>query len=306
MLHSQSVGSMLVILGLLACSSSEKKLAEPTAQETKVSSAALEKPELATAEPSETSTQPKDSVPATSSTAVTEQPHPIESKTEPHWGYKGAFGPQFWSSLHTSFELCKAGKEQSPIDLVWKKPLASGSVAVADYAATGVRLIARAQNLMFEVAAGSKLNYNGKDYALKDFVFHNPSEHSLSGRNFPLELQLRHQAESGEILQLAVFFQEGESNALIQKLWDAIPREKNQAVSIEPLGASLAALLPTSTTHYVYRGSLTQPPCTEAVTWLVFNSPLTASKAQIEAFKALYQDNVRPVQALGERKYFNY
>jgi carbonic anhydrase len=61
------------------------------------------------------------------------------------------------------------------------------------------------------------------------------------------------------------------------------------------------ALLPAARTSYRYDGSLTTPPCSEGVKWVVMTTPIQLSKEQVAAFTTIIRDNNRPVQALNGR-----
>ena len=64
---------------------------------------------------------------------------------------------------------------------------------------------------------------------------------------------------------------------------------------------SAADLLPGDLTSYRYSGSLTTPPCSEGVRWIIMSTPIEASQAQIEALRAIISNNNRPVQPLHGR-----
>ncbi|MAF91194.1 MAG: carbonate dehydratase [Bdellovibrionaceae bacterium] len=274
--------SFCLILGLGACGSSEKK--EEIVQEP------MKKEEASKKDNAEAKPEMKK--------------EPVEKAT--HWSYKGAFGPQFWGNLDTKYELCKSGKQQSPIDLVWKRPKKSGSLVEIAYKETALKTMDSGHSIVYPVDPGSMLMHNGKAYDLKMFHFHSPSEHSLSGKNFPLEMQLVHIAQDGQFSIVSVFFKVGAENAMLAKMWANIPAEKKQVKVDNDFLYTPSVLLPNAKTHYNYIGSLTAPPCSENVNWIVMNTPLEASKAQIDAYKALYKDNNRPAQSLGGRDYNNY
>lgn len=271
--------AVLAAFGLSACGSSEKK-EEMSKKEQVVMEAKKEAPKP---------------VPA---------PKPMVKKT--HWGYTGAFGPQFWGNLDTKFSMCKDGKEQSPINLVWSKPKASGSSIALAYKETKLNIVDNGHTIKFNVDAGSMLSYNGMNYELKEFHFHSESEHQLSGKSFPLEMQLVHTDASGKMAIIGVFFKEGKENPMFKNLFAKVPAEKNKLMSDASFIYTASVLMPAKLHHYAYLGSMTKPPCTEGVSWIVLNTPVEVSKAQIDKFKALYSKNNRPVQPTNGRQYSNY
>lgn len=77
------------------------------------------------------------------------------------------------------------------------------------------------------------------------------------------------------------------------------------------LSITLKSLLPSDIdTYYTYRGSLTTPPCSEAVTWIIFTNPIPISFKQLNKFRSLSNgedilgDNFRKLQDLGKRKLY--
>ena len=62
-----------------------------------------------------------------------------------------------------------------------------------------------------------------------------------------------------------------------------------------------AKLLPAKRSYYEFEGSLTTPPCSEGVRWLVLKEPVTLSRQQLDAFRKLYPRNARPTQPLNSR-----
>jgi carbonic anhydrase len=79
-----------------------------------------------------------------------------------------------------------------------------------------------------------------------------------------------------------------------------MPEEEGPPVTADP-AIDPNRLLPEQQTFYHYEGSLTTPPCTQTVDWLVFTHPIEAAKADIARFAKLYPMNARPVQKLDRR-----
>jgi carbonic anhydrase len=148
---------------------------------------------------------------------------------------------------------------------------------------------------------GNWLGYNKAWYELKDFHFHAPSEHTLTGVNTAMEMHLEHEAETNRVAVISVMLQLGADNPFLDRFWGALPAEANgKAVWSGEL--SILDALPEDRSFYTYEGSLTTPPCSETVSWLVMKTPLTVSKAQVEKFVKLFGGPTnRPVQALNGR-----
>jgi carbonic anhydrase len=95
---------------------------------------------------------------------------------------------------------------------------------------------------------------------------------------------------------VAVLMEKGAENPFIQTLWSYLPLEKNEDVSPPNVVVDPSLFLPADRSYYTYMGSLTTPPCTENVQWLVMKQPVQVSPEQIAIFSRLYRNNARPVQ----------
>lgn len=220
------------------------------------------------------------------------------------WGYTGETGPEHWAGMNADYASCQSGQMQSPIDLKWHKPVKGGSVAVAFKPAKAfVSDNGHAIQVGFDSAGHVK--FKGKTYELTQAHFHSPSEHTLSGKQFPLEVHFVNKDADGKMLVLAAFYNEGKENPVVAKIWNAIPNPPAPASSND-LQLNTHEMLPPMKTYYEYKGSLTVPPCTEDVQWVVFNSPMSVSKAQIEALHHFHDGNARPTQSLNGRKVVNH
>jgi carbonic anhydrase len=241
--------------------------------------------------------------------AVVEEPaSPQPTATEPipaptyAWDYEGEKNADNWASLNPGNALCATGKKQSPINLAWRKPNKKAPRMDFSYTATPAvaDLSSPVPTLKFNGA--NQLLLNGKVYNLDRIEFHSPSEHQLSKNAMSMEIQFIHKAVSGDaMVGLAIFAIEGRENSLLNDVW-------NHFANPTPAGMSFDAspLIPPQKTHYHYMGSLTSPPCSESVEWVVFNTPTELSKEQIMAFRSKFAANSRPVQNLNGRKITNY
>ncbi|WP_019341760.1 carbonic anhydrase [Stutzerimonas stutzeri] len=215
-----------------------------------------------------------------------------------HWGYSGESGPENWAKLTPEFSAC-GGKNQAPVDL-------SGFVEAEltplqlSYSAGASNVVNLGYTVQVVYEPGSHLTLDGKDYELLQFHFHMPSENLIKGQSYPLEGHLVHADKDGNLAVLALMFKTGEHNAALARLWDNPPAD-GQTQQIAPM-ASVSELLPDDLDYYRFSGSLTTPPCTEGVRWLVLKQPLVASEEQIQALtKAVGHANNRPPQPLNSR-----
>lgn len=223
---------------------------------------------------------------------------------EKHWGYNGETGPEHWAGMKTEYATCQSGQIQSPIDLKWHKPVKGSALAVTYKPAKSfVADNGHAIQVTFDSAGHVK--FDGKTYDLVQAHFHSPSEHTLSGKQYPLEIHFVNKDADGKLLVLGAFYNEGKENAMVAKILNAIPNPPAPASSTD-LQIKTQDMLPSMKTYYEYKGSLTTPPCTEGVQWVVFNSPMTVSKAQIETLHHFHDGNSRPTQALNGRRVINH
>ena len=212
------------------------------------------------------------------------------------WEYTGVTAPDTW-------QLCSAdcgGQAQSPVDIANAVADNNLNALVADYQAAPIGLRNNGHTIQFDYGAGSTLNVNGEDYELLQFHFHALSEHTVSGQQYPLEVHLVHQNAAGALAVVGVFFEPGSDNAFLENFAGNLPASENDTYDSADM-VNPEDMLPTDDGYYTYDGSLTTPPCSEVVTWLVMKSPVEASSGQIQEMQDVLQNNYRPVQALNGR-----
>ena len=210
------------------------------------------------------------------------------------WSYEGVTGPRHWGKLDAKFALCDQGKRQSPIDIrdgikVDLEPIRF------HYRPTPVRVVNNGHTIQVEVPDGMSMRVGGRDYQLRHFHFHRPSEERIDGMAFDMVIHLVHRDYDDNLAVIAVLLEAGGEHPVIQTLWNHLPLEVGDRVAVaQPI--DLNELLPAYRGYYTYMGSLTTPPCSEGVLWLVFKQPLMVSPQQIATFARLYRNNARPIQ----------
>jgi carbonic anhydrase len=218
----------------------------------------------------------------------------------PHWGYSGHEGPEHWGELAPAFSACSAGKNQSPVNLTGMVEGDLPGIEV-NYQTGGTEVLNNGHTIQVNYAPGSTINVADHEFELKQFHFHSPSETTIGGRSYPLEGHFVHADKDGNLAVIAVMFKEGETNAELEKAWAQMPGNAGEKqVLSSPVNAN--TLLPSSYDYYRFNGSLTTPPCSEGVWWLVMKQSETASKEQIERFAhTMHHANNRPVQPINAR-----
>lgn len=215
-----------------------------------------------------------------------------------HWGYSGETGPEHWGSLAPEFKMCGEGKKQSPINITGT---VKGDLPELkfNYDDSDLHLVNNGHTIKADYSSGSSINVGGDIYNLLQFHFHSKSENAIEGELFPMEAHLVHANAAGKLAVVGVMFKEGEANPLLEKLWQYTPSKANSTMSVSG-SIKVTDLLPKSPAYYAFTGSLTTPPCTEGVRWMVLKQPVTASKEQIAKFRKFFgdHDTNRPVQPL--------
>jgi carbonic anhydrase len=158
-------------------------------------------------------------------------------------------------------------------------------------------IIDNGHTIQVSVDRGSTLTLAEGEFHLKQLHFHMPSEHRLKGASFPMEVHFVHQADDGRFAVLAAFVSPGAENAQFASILEHVPATKGEHAHPDGVVLELGTHLPPTTRVLEYAGSLTTPPCTEGVLWLVLSETrVTASQAQLDAFAARIAPNNRPIQ----------
>ncbi len=216
-----------------------------------------------------------------------------------HWSYEGEGGPNRWSRLRPDYSLCETGQRQSPIDIhegirVDLEPIKF------DYHNSMFRIIDNGHTVQVNVGEGNTISIMGRTYRLVQLHFHRPAEERIEGRGFEMVMHMVHQDDAGRLAVVAVLIEPGAEHPLIQTFWNNLPLETNLELAPTTL-IDVNKLLPETRTYYTYMGSLTTPPCTEGVLWMVLKQPLQMSPEQILIFSRLYRNNARPIQPANGR-----
>lgn len=228
----------------------------------------------------------------------------------PVWHYEGPEGPANWGTLSPAFAACREGRAQSPIDISNPSPGGSLPALKATFKPATLRVvhhehmadgINNGHTIQINYSEGDTLTAGDKAYQLVQYHFHAPSEHTVDGRHFPMEMHMVHKAADGHLAVIGVFIDEGQHNAAFDPVWGNLPSGKGVETHLTGVKVDVDQLLPASRTTYRYEGSLTTPPCSEGVKWFVMTTPISLSATQIGQFTAIIKGNNRPVQPLNGR-----
>ncbi len=244
-----------------------------------------------------------------SETASTPQTTPQTAQADPYWDYESAGGPSAWGQISPKYATCGAGQSQSPIDISTTS-VAELPPLQAQYRSVSLHIVHHAHKAdVVNTGHTIQINYPDADslsvgtetFGLLQYHFHSPSEHTVNGRHSPMEMHMVHKSAAGNLAVVGVFIEEGAPNAAFDPVWANLPAVKGSEQHLEDVKVDVNQLLPIVRTTYRYDGSLTTPPCSESVKWLVMTTPIQLSATQIGTFRAIIQGNNRPVQPLNGR-----
>ncbi|MGB3642024.1 MAG: carbonic anhydrase [Rivularia sp. (in: cyanobacteria)] len=223
-----------------------------------------------------------------------------KEKGKSSWGYIGEKGPENWGTLSEDFYACQSGASQSPVNLQSAVDADLPPLKI-NYKDTPLRIINNGHTIKVNYQPESILTLDGEPYELLQFHFHHPSEHKVDGVALPMELHLVHKNKKGDLAVVGVFLKKGESNPTLQKIWRSLPIKENREQTVSNVNINAADLLPENKDYYRYFGSLTTPPCSETVNWIVLKEPVEISLQQVKKFAQIFPMNARPVQIVKRR-----
>jgi carbonic anhydrase len=216
-----------------------------------------------------------------------------------HWSYDGDTGPANWGKINSAWAKCGTGTRQSPIDLRDGMKVDLEQIAF-DYRSSGFNVIDNGHTVQVGVGLGNYITVGNRTYELQQLHFHRPSEEKINGRGTEMVVHLVHKDGEGNLAVIAVLLERGASNPMIQTVWNNLPLEKHTLVN-PVVALDVNEILPKKREYFTFMGSLTTPPCTENVLWLVMKQPMQASPAQMALFSRMYPLNARPIQMSGGR-----
>jgi carbonic anhydrase len=237
--------------------------------------------------------------------AVTKQANEVKSEA-----------PDALTKTETGYALPRFddGLAQSPINILSanteKEPNHKLAIAFNDDI-NGIENLGHTIQLSF--TGGNSFTVNGKTYKFKQLHFHTPSEHLIDGMTFPMEMHVvsvskdPKDSTKPEYLVLAMLFKMGQENKFIKEFLNAIPPEENKKLELSPGVVKLKDLFAGVTKndlepYYHYKGSLTTPPYTETVDWIIRKYIFEASPEQVAGIEKMEGNNARHVRALNNRK----
>jgi len=215
-----------------------------------------------------------------------------------HWSYEGADGPANWGSLDPSFTACADGSAQTPIDILNPVPTDLPD-PLFNYVPGKAEITNNGHTIHVGATPGSSMVVNGKTYQFLQAHFHAPSEHTIAGKSYPAEVHFVHKADDGSLAVVGVMLTVGGAD---NPAWSSFVKGlPTQVGETKTATFDWLSMYPADHQTIRYDGSLTTPPCSEGVSWLVMSTPVEISDAQLKDFEAAYNGNNRPIEPLNGR-----
>ena len=217
-----------------------------------------------------------------------------------HWGYEGQEKPENWGKLSPEYSTCENGKNQSPINIDHALKTEHENLKFS-FKPSKQEIINNGHTVQVNVSGDNQLILDDQIFTLQQFHFHTPSENTIKGKSYPMEAHFVYKNKDGELTVVALMFNNGEANPEIAKAWQQMPTEIDNKTILEKT-VDIKTLFPKKLDYYRFSGSLTTPPCSEGVRWIVLEQAVTASDEQIQKFHSImHHNNNRPVQSLNGR-----
>ncbi|CAI9776465.1 unnamed protein product [Fraxinus pennsylvanica] len=218
-------------------------------------------------------------------------------------------GPAHWGEIKPEWSMCNSGSVQSPIDLLNERVEVVSHLGRLhrDYKPSNATVINRGHDLMlrWEAGAGS-VQINGTVYQLKQCHWHSPSEHTLNGKRFDMEVHLVHESMDNRTAVLGIMYKIGRPDSFLSMMKQdlkAIVDTHNVERAVGIIDPKLIKL--GSRKYYRYIGSLTVPPCTQDISWTIVRKVRTVSREQVKLIREAVHDesetNARPIQPINQR-----
>jgi carbonic anhydrase len=226
-----------------------------------------------------------------------------KSHAKPHWSYSGKTGPSHWGAMLSKYSACSKGTRQSPINISKATDTELRPLSFKYRRSKKLTILNNGHAIQINQRKGSLLFIDDAEFDLLQIHFHSPSEHTINGESFPMEAHFVHRDKDGNLGVVSLMLKVGAHNATLGKIWKVMPKtKKKERLS---LGYNIAELLPADKSYYKYAGSLTTPPCTENVTWIVLKTPIEIDSTQLKTYRAIMHHTNRPLQKRNSRAILN-
>ncbi|MEX8497073.1 MAG: carbonic anhydrase [Leptothrix ochracea] len=227
--------------------------------------------------------------------------HAAHAMHHAHWEYVNAHetGPGHWGDLDHAFEECSKGVHQSPVNID-KTVKAALPALEFSYSSIAPVILNNGHTVQVNLPSGQKLKVGDQSYELLQFHFHTPSEEAISNKHAPMVAHFVHKNADGKLGVVALLIDIGKEPSALDAVFDHLPRP-GEKITVDDLSLDLAAALPKGLGYYNLEGSLTTPPCSEGVNWMILKEHATLTRAHVRAFQHIFHANARPTQPVNDR-----
>ncbi|KAK7267865.1 hypothetical protein RIF29_20545 [Crotalaria pallida] len=237
----------------------------------------------------------------------------VEHESEFDYIERSEKGPSHWGDMKKEWAICKNGKMQSPIDISSRKATMALELGELKkyYKPQNATIANRGHDIVLKWKGDAGfIIIDGTKFFLQQCHWHSPSEHTINGRRYDLELHMVHDSLNpngkNRFAVVAVLFRIAQPDTTLSKLSKYI-----ESMVDEEAEKSIGVIDPSEikmggNKYYRYMGSLTVPPCSEGVIWSINEKILSVSWAQVKLLREAVHDhadrNARPVQPLNQRR----
>uniref|UniRef100_A0A2N9GWM6 Carbonic anhydrase n=1 Tax=Fagus sylvatica TaxID=28930 RepID=A0A2N9GWM6_FAGSY len=233
----------------------------------------------------------------------------VEDEHEFDYGEKSEKGPARWGELRPEWSSCGHGTMQSPIDMLNERVEVVSHLGrlKRNYKPSYATLKNRGHDMMMKWEGGAGyIQINDTQYVLQQCHWHSPSEHTINGRRFDLEVHMVHESSDGKIAVVGIMYKIGRPDSFLSSMMDHLAaitdttEAENEVGVVDPRDIKMG-----SRKYYRYKGSLTVPPCTENVSWTMVGKVRTVTQEQVKLLRVAVHDdsatNARPLQPINKR-----
>ncbi len=229
------------------------------------------------------------------------EPHNSEEK---HWSYSGETSPEHWAEIEKNSDC--SGMNQSPINIVeLNTTTVEKSKDALEFYYSPKTVLNKVRNnghsIQFDFEKGDSICSSFGNYGLVQIHFHEPSEHTINGVRYPIEIHLVHQGTLKDYTVISIMGIEGQESEVMEKMESFLPLKSGEEKVIDK-SFDLQSIFPEKKDYYTYQGSLTTPPCTENVKWIVFKNPIVVSLEEVLKLRSnMPLQNYRNEQPINDR-----
>lgn len=225
------------------------------------------------------------------------------------------------SDTNNKVDLCKKGQLQSPININSSKVVNCTSTCDLKffYKDSKLQLLFDYTYLLANYDKGSYVMYNDNMYVLEKISFHIESNHKIDNYTFPIEINLNHRStENNKLLIISILGEindaSSKSSFFLDNLQSSFQKIIDSGLSADLLKIDVNSdkhnaftLIPEERAFYSYNGSLTRPPCSENVQWIIMENTINISTRCYDSIKKILHNknskhvSSKPTQPLNDR-----